>query len=621
MLVAGASVPAMAWTADAQSVEVTVESHPLGAIETKVKLRTTPDGSVLEINLVNRGAAEARLERVSVRLPWTWPARSGTQMSMGASTMFDRPALVRKPDEPDLKSANYLIARSGEGVSQMVGFLTWKTFRSKLHFNDGMVTVAVEGEGRRLRPGETLMLERLWFGEDAYWHELLYRYAKETGRENGVRPRRDPRFVGWSNWDYYGSRFTARQVLDNLEALDAMKVGANLVQVDGGWWDKCGDYNPRADFPGGMKAIADAIRARGMMAGIHFDGARADADARVVRDHPEFFLKDQHGRLIGGTPRENGRRGRVYFDFSHPGARAHLRDAFCRARREWGYMYFKVDFLKFALPEYMLHAEGRLDDGTRVTPFDDRFTSVERFHLAMKAMREGMGNDAWFLGCTAEFGPVVGHIDALRSGGDIDPTYSRFSRACMENGGAFYLHGNLFVNDADYHVARGRADEDEFLVKNPRKTGGAMPFALAEMWTHYMGLFGGPKLSGDNLLILREERKALFRRAASLPACERWLPLDFWQHARDRDDPFRVFLGEAEGKVYLAVFNWAEAATTVEIKGFPAGVAEGARLLHGVVQLEERAGRIEIMLGGLHSAVLILPDGDFDSLGRSLDVF
>src|SRR5690606_28736606 len=143
----------------------------------------------------------------------------------------------------------------------------------------------------------------------------------------------------------------------------------------------------------------------------------------------------------------------------------------------------------------------------------------------------------------------------------------------------------------DYHVARGALDEDESLVKNPRKTGGAMPFALAEMWTHYMGLFGGPKISGDNLIILREERKDLFRRAVDLPACERWVPLDFWQHARNRDDPFRAILGVADGRVYLALFNWSETPATTRLENFPEETAKLARQLHGrgTIMMDTRA--------------------------------
>lgn len=603
-------------------VETTFRSRPADALQARAEWSAAKEGGrELAVTLANRSAGDVHLDEVVLRFPWSWPQEQGAQISLGASAMFDLPALVRSLADPDLTSANYLLARAPSGDAQIVALTTWRKFRCKVELRDGWVQVRVDGEGRRLRPGEEVPLERLWLEAHPHWHELLDRYADVLARVNAVKPKPAPQFIGWSNWDYYGSHFTAQQVLDNLEAVAAMKVGANLLQVDGGWWDKCGDYNARADIPGGMEAIAKAIHAYDMMAGIHFDGVRADVDSRVVREHPEYFLRDQAGELLGGRPRADGRRGRVYFDFSHPGAREHLRQVMARVRG-WGYRYFKVDFLKYALPEYQLRAEGRENDGTRVVAFDDCLTSVERLHLALEGMREGMGEDAWFLGCTAEFGTMVGRVDSLRTGGDIDPTYSRFSRCVMENGGMFYLHGKIFLNDADYHVARGSADEDQHLVKNPRKTGGPMPYGLAEMWTHYVGLFGGPKLSGDNLLIMREERKDLFRRAVALPACERWLPVDFWHHGVNRDDPFRVFLGEAGGDVFLAIFNWNATPAAFQLEGFPEGTPARLQVRHGKAIFEPTPRTtVVVRLEGHHSTVLQLPAGaDFTELARTLRV-
>ena len=44
--------------------------------------------------------------------------------------------------------------------------------------------------------------------------------------------------------------------------------------------------------------------------------------------------------------------------FEHPGARAYMRDVFRTLRRDWGYDYFKVDFLKFGFPEMILGEAG-----------------------------------------------------------------------------------------------------------------------------------------------------------------------------------------------------------------------------------------------------------------------
>ena len=99
-----------------------------------------------------------------------------------------------------------------------------------------------------------------------------------------------------------------------------------------------------------------------------------------------------------------------------------------------------------------------------------------------------------------------------------------------------------------------------------------------------------------------------FRRAVALPACERWVPLDYWQHARNRDDPFRVLLGVADGRVYLAVFNWSEQSATIGLDRFPSGTTGRARLLHGEAGLTVESAALTVSLAGHSSAVLVFDE-------------
>ena len=48
---------------------------------------------------------------------------------------------------------------------------------------------------------------------------------------------------------------------------------------------------------------------------------------------------------------------------------------------------------------------------------------------------EGMGDDAYFLGCSTPFGPTFGHVDALRTGPDIAPKFTASSIAASKKGG------------------------------------------------------------------------------------------------------------------------------------------------------------------------------------------
>jgi hypothetical protein len=246
---------------------------------------------------------------------------------------------------------------------------------------------------------------------------------------------------------------------------------------------------------------------------------------------------------------------------------------------------------------------------------------VERFHRALTAFRAGMGDDAYFLGCSTPFGPTFGHVDALRTGPDISPKFPTFQNHCEANGGNFYLNGSVAQVDADYEVVRAKEDQDNALVKDPSKDGGKLALNEAEMWTDYVALFSGIKLASDNLQILRPERKELVRFATIQPACGRFVPLDFWQHARTHTDAFQVFLGEAGSDVLLALFNWSDAPRIYRVHGISHDSLQRGGLVRGEAEIDAHEADIRLTLGGRHSAVFRLPAGtNFDHVRKTIEV-
>jgi alpha-galactosidase len=154
-------------------------------------------------------------------------------------------------------------------------------------------------------------------------------------------------------------------------------------------------------------------------------------------------------------------------------------------------------------------------------------------------------------------------------------------------------------------------------VRNADKQG-KLTLNEAEMWADYVGLFGGTKLNSDNLVTLRPERQELFRHTVALPACQRYVPLDFWQHGRDREDAFHVMLGEAGDAVYLAVFNWSDADRTYIIAGGPKAALQP---VCGETRADESGGNLRLSLAAKHSAVFKLPAGsNFDQLRKNLKI-
>jgi len=350
----------------------------------------------------------------------------------------------------------------------------------------------------------------------------------------------------------------------NIKLLKSLDVNANTIQIDGGWWTKRGDYlSTKPTINGGMKGVAQMIKSYGYSPGIHIDGFRGDKDSEVFKAHPDYFLKDQNGNTY---PNDSTTNKTTLFDYSNPAACAYINNVLKTMREDWGYQYFKVDFIRYGVNEEVLRYYK--DNGlTGFKPFDPTMTSFERIQAGLNAMREGIGS-AYFLGCSAVFGGTLGIVDGLRTGGDIFPNFESYATRCLMNGGNFYLHKTVVQTDADYLIVRNKDDEElERAWKD--KFGGTITLNEAKMWADYVALFGGSKFSSDNLNTLRPERKDLVKKAFELKTCERYIPIDLWDKAKDKNDSFNIMLGTNEDGVYLALFNWSASKLGIKLSNLP----------------------------------------------------
>ena len=578
------------------------------------------DGHRLEIKITNTSGAAATLQGWTVEFPWLAADASPDLVSTGGWDMGRTEARVWSPAEAaKVETGSYVLARQTGGYS-LAGFTTWRTFNAKLRYDAGRMVVTGDGEGRVVQSGETVALETVSLTSGSDWQDLLFAHAGEIARENHIRLNHPKPYVGWATWDYYGRNWTYEQVAANMDKLLEIFPAADFLQIDGGWWPQRGDYTLVRDSlqPEGMKRLGQLIRKKGLIAGIHLDGMRGDSKALVAKEHPDYFLKDDKGgMLVQSTMNVGEKLDYTFFDFSNPSTAGYFREVMANIRRNWGYDYLKVDFLRFGLNEFIHTAVGA---GTSIVPHDRGLTSVERFHRGMAAMREGMGPDAYFLACSAVFGPTFGHVDGLRAGADINPQFKQFKKCAVDTSGNFYLHGQVVYNDADYHVVRAKEDQDDTRVKAANKDGKDMTLNEAEMWTHYVALCGGPRLNSDNLLTLREERRALFRFAAGFPTAERYVPLDFWSHARDEEDVSSVILTQAKGDVYVGTFNWTDEDRQIRLSGLTATDLAAFSKVAGAAVVQTAGDVITVKLPARHSTIFKLAGGNFEKLRHALQV-
>lgn len=538
-------------------------------VTTAQTLTEQADGSCrLKVTLANAGDQALTIEKITVRVPLSQKTTDNTEVLLGGSDM-GRTTLSRLPIGKLNKASSsqfYAMVKLAANDYLFAGSLTWRIFLPNITVKDGAYEISSHGENKQLLPGQTIDYEQISLTRSKDWLSQLNQFGAAIARENKVAKPKDAFFSGWATWDYYGRTFTADQIYGNMAQLKLLPVESNIVQIDGGWWTQRGDYTSvRPNLPGGIKAIADRIRANGKIAGLHFDGFRGDAKSEICKTHPEYFLHDQDGKLIVEVKKmfetvfEN-----TYFDYSHPGARAYIAECIRTMKEDWGITYFKVDFMRYGLEDDIKKANPSVKS---IKAHNPGITGVERFRLGMQAMRDAIGKDHYFLGCSAVFGPTIGFVDGMRTGADIHPRFVAFGERALGNVSHFYLQ-SVFNLDSDYIVARSAADEDATIFADNKKSGGDVTENEARMWADFVSLFCNFRINSDNFMTLRPERTALVVASMKAPKVDETVPLDVWQHASNRLDAVELILSRSGKDIHLGIFNWNDQPKAYSLPAF-----------------------------------------------------
>jgi len=598
------------------SVSINTKSNSK-AIGTKVTVENwNKSTKLVSISITNNGDKTEVIQDIQIRLKNTPVFNEDSKFLYGSYEMSSKtPIQQRSFNNEQLFTESIFMAKNAENSFFKVGILTWEIFRASIAFSkENGITISAEGEDKPIKPGETLQFEKLVIEEGANWQDMMFAYGEQIAKIQNIQPKEIGKWNGYGTWDYFGHDFTIEDVTSNMMHTKALYDKANVIQLDASWWVNRGDYlETRSNLPGGMKGVAKIINDNGFVAGLHLDGMRAVKTSNVFKDHPDWFLKDQDGKTIYAPLRE---QLRVFFDYSNPEVCDYMKNVLKTMTTDWGYKYIKVDFLCFGLNRDIFSI---VKDTTvkKIVAFDTTMTSMERSRAGFKAMREGIG-EAFFLGCSSVFGPNFGYIDGLRTGPDIDPRFESYRSHVLQNAGNFYLNQAVVQNDADYIVVRNKEDEDSNRAQGKNKFGGDVTLNEAAMWADYVTLFGGIKLSSDDLNLLRPERKELVKKAFSIKTCNRFIPIDLWDKAKNNEDAFNIMLGTNDQRVYLALFNWNSEELGIKLSNIPTDKME---VITGEKEPTFTAGNsaLDIKLKARTSAIFKLKNGaDFDEVRRQI---
>lgn len=250
---------------------------------------------------------------------------------------------------------------------------------------------------------------------------------------------------GYTTWYNYYPNISEKIVSDDLEALSGVDADIDIFQIDDGYQTATGDWLSIdfKKFPHGMKAQADKIHEKNMLAGLWIAPFGAQFTSKILNEHPDWFIKNKNGKLVKCGPNWGGF---CALDIEIPEVREHIKHFFDVVLNDWGFDLVKLDFL---------YAAAQIPNHNK--------TRGQLMCEAMDFLRECVGNKE-ILGCGVPLMPSFGKVDYCRIGADMDlrwnkPTFNHREFVSTVNtlGNSVFrrqLNNRAFLNDPDVFLLR-----------------------------------------------------------------------------------------------------------------------------------------------------------------------
>ncbi|MDX2109614.1 MAG: glycoside hydrolase family 36 protein [Verrucomicrobiota bacterium] len=341
-----------------------------------------------------------------------------------------------------------------------------RTFRNRevaqnlYFFESGFSTELLALEGKPLH------LPRITIAVAPTTWEAARTVAQRIGDANHARVG-TPSYH-WCSWYHRSSHLTLDELVSFLDGAKKQNEPLMAVQIDDGYCTSQGDWlDENTKWPGGLKKAFAEIKQRGYRPGIWIAPYMVESRSKLYTDHPDWVLKGLDGKPIVTWKRynESSSKSEEYhiLDTSHPDAFAYLRHVFSTFRA-WGAEVYKTDFVEWGYR-----------DSTTVQRHTPGKTSAQYHNDVIRMIRECIGEDSFWLGCIAFFGPYIGYVDSMRMTSDVSADWGELKpsvngpeggtgNVVYETYNTLYLNNTLFQNDPDalylrdYHISM---DEQE----------------------------------------------------------------------------------------------------------------------------------------------------------------
>ena len=276
------------------------------------------------------------------------------------------------------------------------------------------------------------------------YDEAFDKYFELYPRKNTGRVKH---LAGYTSWYNYYQNINEEIILRDLQGLARAGKNANIFQIDDRYETKVGDWDmDTVKFPNGLAPIVDKIHEQGLMAGLWYAPFAAQFKANIIKNHPDWLIRNKHGRpVISGI----AWGGFYALDFEKEEVREYIKAFFDKVFNEWHFDMVKLDFLYAAAIE----------------PRNGK-TRGQLMCEAMDFLRECCG-DKIILGCGVPLAPAFGVVDACRISCDVENTFKEkfyvkvtnqeiisAKMAMVNSVYRRHLNGRIWANDPDVFFLR-----------------------------------------------------------------------------------------------------------------------------------------------------------------------
>lgn len=294
-----------------------------------------------------------------------------------------------------------------------------------------------------LKSKETFTTENIEIFNTDDANESIEYFANKKLKEIKLKRKQCPSV--YCTWYYYGSTITFKDCLTNLNEIKKRNLPLNTFQIDDGWEDYIGDWNANKKFLGDMKKVANKIKEYNLIPGLWTSPFIVDKKSQFAKTHKDFLLYDYQNKPCIFSMNNNDF---YIIDITNKDTWIYFEKLYRHLTNDYGFKYHKLDFTR--APLFLLNANYK----------NKYITIIESYRNACLAIRKGMGNDSFFLMCGGLYDPLIGIVDAQRSGSDVLSMWSAANRGgktlpfTMKQSLLRYYMNTWWYNDPDCYVIR-----------------------------------------------------------------------------------------------------------------------------------------------------------------------